>query len=83
MATSDRDPQPVQLPVTERPARPNNLHDPGDVPATRSTASHTGTPNPPSRRVTEPIGRNGNPRGHPDAVQEADPQLRVRAVESE
>ena len=27
--------------------------------------------------------RNGNTRGHPGAVQEADPQSRVRAVESE
>ena len=27
--------------------------------------------------------RNGNTRGHPGAVQEADPQPRVRAVESE
>ena len=29
------------------------------------------------------IGGNGNTGGHPGAVQEADPQPRVRAVESE
>jgi hypothetical protein len=35
------------------------------------------------RRVRSQRGWIGNPGGHPGAVQEADPRMRVRAVESE
>jgi hypothetical protein len=57
---------------------------PSDVPVTRSTTSPTHTrAAAASGESPAQVRRNGNPGVHPGAVQEADPQQRVRAVESE
>ncbi|WP_448638791.1 hypothetical protein [Geodermatophilus sp. URMC 63] len=75
------DPQPEATRRTERPAPPRQTGTTSDVPAEPASPSGHRLTNP--GRVRRSDRSNGNTGVHPGAVQEADPQPRVRAVESE